>query len=77
MLLDLLREMVRRECQQELLAWQAHYAIPLEPFFSTVGPLTRPIFMGDNEARPPTIRMLVNEHHENHFGNVRDFVSEG
>jgi hypothetical protein len=40
-------------------------------------PLTGPIFMGDNEPRPPTIRILVHEHHENHPGNVQDFVSQG
>jgi hypothetical protein len=40
-------------------------------------PLTRPIFMGDNEAGLSAIGILIHEHHENHFGNVRDFVSEG
>lgn len=40
-------------------------------------PLTRPIFMGDNAASLSAIGILIHEHHENHLGNVRDFVSEG
>jgi hypothetical protein len=39
--------------------------------------LTRPIFMGDNYASLSAIGILFHEHHENHLGNVRDFVSEG
>ncbi len=38
-------------------------------------PLTRPIFMGDNESDPPATGILIHEHHENHLGNVRDIVS--
>ena len=33
--------------------------------------------MGDNEAGLSAIGILIHEHHENHFGNVQDFVSEG
>jgi len=33
--------------------------------------------MGDNEAGLSAIGILIHEYHENHLGNVRDFVSEG